>query len=337
MKMRQVFADRASPRNDSRGRVRGLRVRALPPMFGEADGAGFGGERADGSFWMRGFECRLAGASSFALLLTLASGAPAPAAPSNAAVSLASHRAVYDLKLLRSQGKRGLQSVRGRILYDFSGNACEGYVLQFRQVSELDTGEGKVAVSDLRASTWEEGAAKGFRFSSQNYLNDKIADSVDGRAERQDDKIAVGLAKPKNATFDLEANIVFPTEHMRRVIEAAREGKSLLEFPVYDGSENGERVYNTLTVIGREIGPDEPAPGDATAGAGELAGLKRWPVTISYFDRVAKSGGEQTPVYAISFQIYENGVSRALTLDYGDFAVSGEMSQLEIKPSRPCP
>ena len=38
-----------------------------------------------------------------------------------------------------------MSAVRGRILYDFSGSACEGYALQFRQVSELDSGEGKVA------------------------------------------------------------------------------------------------------------------------------------------------------------------------------------------------
>jgi hypothetical protein len=123
---------------------------------------------------------------------------------------------------------------------------------------------------------------------------------------------------------------------MRLIIEAARAGNAMLEFPVYDGSENGERVYNTLTVIGREVGTDGSPPEDAAAGQAALAGLRRWPVTISYFDRTAK-GGEQTPVYAISFQIYENGVSRALVLDYGDFAVSGEMSQLQMNPSRPCP
>ena len=54
-------------------------------------------------------------------------------------------------------------SARGRILYDFSGNACEGYALQFRQVSELDNGEGKVTLSDLRSTTWEDGAAKKLR------------------------------------------------------------------------------------------------------------------------------------------------------------------------------
>ena len=53
-----------------------------------------------------------------------------------------------------------------------------------------------------------------------------------------------------------------------------------------------------------------------------LAGLKRWPVTVSYFDKASKSG-EQAPVYAIKFELYENGVSRALVLDYNDFAING--------------
>ena len=30
-------------------------------------------------------------------------------------------------------------------------------------------------------------------------------------------------------------------------------------------------------------------------------------------------------------------MSRALLLDYGDFVVSGEMTQIEIKDSKPCP
>ena len=275
---------------------------------------------------------------SFAATAVLAAAflcAPPVAATQAATISLASHRAVYDLKLARSRGKRPLQSVRGRILYDFSGSVCEGWALQFRQVSELDTGEGKVALSDLRATTWEDGAAKSFRFNSQNTVNEKALDSVDGRAERDSSGVAVKLAKPQPKSFELEPSMVFPTEHMRRIIEAAREGRTLLEVAVFDGSETGEKVYNTLTVIGREIAPDQKLPTDAAAGQQALAGLKRWPVTISYFDRAA-SGGEQTPVYAIGFELYENGISRALTLDYGDFVVVGEMSQLDVKDEHPC-
>ncbi len=250
-------------------------------------------------------------------------------------IALAPHRAIYDLKLLRAPGKRQIEAVRGRILYDFSGNPCEGYVLQFRQVSEIDSGEGKATLSDLRASTWEEGEAKSFRFNSTNYLNQKPVESADGHADRDAEGISVQLAKPAVKTFKIGAETVFPAEHMRRIIEAAHTGKSILEFPVFDGSENGEKVFDTLTVIGHPIPPDQKKPTDAAARQPALANMTRWPVTISYFDHSAR-GGEQTPVYSIGFEMFENGISRALNLDYGDFVVAGEMSQLELKEEKAC-
>jgi hypothetical protein len=277
-----------------------------------------------------------------AALLVAACGGPVVAqgaAQSAGAVALASHRAVYDLKLAQTRGKRPMNSVRGRILYDFSGSACEGYALQFRQVSELDSGEGRVMVSDLRATTWEEGASKRLRFHSQNFIDDQLRDAVDGQAERAPEKngIVVRLTQPADKSFDMGVDLVFPTEHVRRIITAAKEGKTILEVAVYDGSESGEKSYDTLTVIGHPIKPD-PAKKleDAAGKENALAGLTRWPVTISYFDK-SKSGGEQTPIYAITFELYENGVSRSLLLDYNDFVVAGEMTSIEMKNEKPCP
>jgi hypothetical protein len=53
--------------------------------------------------------------------------------------------------------------------------------------------------------------------------------------------------------------------------------------------------------------------------------------------RLRRRGGEQTPVYSISFELYENGISRALILDYTDFTITGEMTSLEMKKEKPCP
>jgi hypothetical protein len=274
-------------------------------------------------------------AASVAVAGLIAGSALRPASALTPAGELAPHRAVYELKLAHTRGNATV-AARGRILYDFSGNACEGYALQFRQVSELDNGEGKVTLSDLRTTTWEDGAARKLVFKSQSYLNERSGDTVDGQAERQSDGVAVTLTKPEEKKVALDAAIVFPTDHMRRVIEAAREGKSILEFPVYDGSETGEKVYNTLTVIGQVIGPNERAPTDAAAGQQALAGLKRWPVTVSYFEKGNKSTGEQAPIYSIKFEMYENGVSRALLLDYNEFAISGELTSLDLKDIKPC-
>jgi hypothetical protein len=275
---------------------------------------------------VRGAAAALIAGSSVALC--------APAVADNAIV-LAPHRAVYDLALSKNRGKRAIEAVRGRILYDFAGSACDGYALQFRQVSEIDSGEGKVALSDLRATTFEDDAGKSFSFNSENKVNERVVDGVDGRAERGPAGVAVKLARPKDKSLDLDAKIAFPTEHMKRIIEAAEAGKTLLEVLVYDGSETGEKVFYTLTVIGREIAANEKKPDDAAAKIAVLAGLRRWPVTISYFDQSTPTG-EQTPVYAIGFELYENGISRALSLDYGDFVVSGNMSQLELKDAPAC-
>ncbi len=267
-------------------------------------------------------------------LALLAAFTAVPAAAVAQTKAMAPHRAVYELKL--SQSRASVVSVRGRILYDFSGSACDGYDLTFRQVSELNNGEGNVTLSDLRSTTWEDGAGKSYKFQSQNFVNQRMVDDVAGRAERATSGITVTLTKPANVQNSLDATVNFPTEHMARIIAAAREGKSLVELPVYDGSEKGEKVYSTLTVIGKEIAPDQRVPTDAAAGQADLAGMKRWPVTISYFDK-SKSGGEQLPVYALSFEMYENGISRALLLDYNDFSISGEMTSLEIKQPKPCP
>jgi envelope integrity protein B len=273
------------------------------------------------------------------LAVTLVLSVPAPVTRAQeTAIVLAPHRAVYDLALGRTRSNSRIAGVRGRILYDFGGSSCEGYSLQFRQVSELDSGEGKVSTSDLRSTTWEGGDAKSFKFSSENFLNQNLVDTVDGHAEHSAGATAVSLVKPKERALDLDSGVVFPTQHMVRVIEAARAGKVLLDFPVYDGSDSGDKVYNTLTVIGHKLGPEERKHTDAASDEPALAAVARWPVTISYFDKSKKAkSGEETPVYAIGFELYENGISRALTLDYNEFVVTGKLTSLEIKAPKPCP
>ena len=270
-------------------------------------------------------------------LLAIAAVACGPAKAAATAAFLP-HQALYELSLLKSRGSSPVNSARGRILYNFSGSACEGYTSEFRQVSELDVGEGKVTLSDLRSSSWEDGAGKTYRFQIETRMNDADSNPIDGIAERTGDHITVKLKKPEAKTFTLDGSTVFPTEQIQRIIAAAREGKSVLELTVYDGSDNGEKVYNTLSVIGQPIPGDKAiASPDPSTTNEQMKSLTRWPVTVSYYDHEAKSkDGEQTPVYAMSFELFENGVSRALVLDYNDFVISGALGKFDVKDAKPC-
>ena len=249
-----------------------------------------------------------------------------------------SHQALYDLSLLKSRGNNSISSARGRILYSVTGSTCEGYTSEFRQVSEMDNGENKVTLSDLRSTSWEDATGKTYRFKINSRMNDVETGPVDGVAERVGDHITVKLKQPQTKTFNLDGSTVFPTEQIQHIIAAAKEGKSILEQTVYDGSDNGEKVFNTMAVIGQPIRGDQTiASPDPSTENDVMKSTTRWPVTVSYFDHDAKrEEGEQTPVYAMSFELFENGVSRALVLDYNDFVISGALGKFNVKDAKPC-
>ena len=175
------------------------------------------------------------------ILLTMAAvavGSSFAGEPARAAgPGFLSHQALYELSLVKSRGANAVNGARGRILYNFSGSSCEGYTSEFRQVSELNSGEGKLTLSDLRSTSWEDAAGKSYRFKIDTRMNNAESPPIDGLAERVGDHITVKLKQPVAKTFNLEGSVVFPTEQINRIIDAARTGKSVLELMVYDGSE----------------------------------------------------------------------------------------------------
>jgi hypothetical protein len=247
-------------------------------------------------------------------------------------MTLAPHRAVYELTLDPSKGSSKIDRASGRIAFEITGSACQGYSVTLRQVTRLDTGEGRQSTSDLHSVTWEDGEAKSYRFKSKNFLNEALRDEVDGSAERaKSGGVNVRLAMPKTPAFDLKGSIAFPTEHLRKLLAAARAEERILETKVFDGAPDGKKVYDTLAIIGSPTTGGESL--EEAARKPELVAMKRYPMTVSYFE---PGVGERTPAYILSFDLYENGVSRALKLDYGGFALRGEMTTLELLKETPC-
>lgn len=271
-------------------------------------------------------------------LLVLVLGAltlPASAvlAAANERVVLSPHRAVYDLKLDTSKPSRSVDAATGRIAFDFTGDACDGYALSFRQVTVIESAETGSRQIDVRTSNFEDGEAKLFRFKTQSAVGGRMDDRVDGVAEQRDGGYRVQLSQPKRDRYDFASDVIFPSEHLKRIVTAARRGETTLNVKVYDGSDDGKQVYDTFAVMGRRIEPGPLAGLEDAVRKPDMQRLARWPVSISYF----KAGsGEVTPSYAISFDLFENGVTRALVLDYKDFRMTGALVRLDLMPASAC-
>jgi hypothetical protein len=252
-------------------------------------------------------------------------------------VVLAPHRAVYEMTLAEARGGAGVTAVSGRMVYELTGSACEGYTQNMRFVTQMANQKGGATLTDLRSSSWEEGSGKRFRFNSSQFRDEKPTEATAGDAARANaaDAAKVELTKPVTKHLALPQRVYFPIQHSIALLDAAHVGKRSFRADLYDGSEKGEKVYDTISVIGRMI----PAGGNRklarVKNAERLDAIAAWPVSIGYFEPNSDNS-DAVPVYELTFWFFENGVSRKLFIDYGEFAIQGELAQITFHEPSKC-
>jgi EipB-like len=247
---------------------------------------------------------------------------------------LASHRAAYDISLVDSSGSTPSSAqtpvaATGLIAYEFHGSVCQGYTSNFRQMTEMERSEGDPVSTQVNAVSFEEANWKSMHFQIDSQGAQDTPPVVGTATRSADDDLRVVLTKPKAQTLDFGHEVLFPTQHIEHLIEAAKHGGGAMQARVYDGSDTGAKIFATMSVIGKEA--TKPADDAQTASA--LSGIRRWPVVISYFNEAAT---DAPPEYTLSFDLYENGVSGSLKLDYGAFALNARLRKLEILPTTAC-
>ena len=274
--------------------------------------------------------------SAGAIFLTGLSAAHAAGVESE--VRLVPHRAIYELKLDDTTSSSSVVDVRGRIAYEVRGDACEGYTVNMRIVTDLSYKGAKSVMTDTRMNNWESGDGRQFVFRTTTRSNAGTPEITSGRADMHEggeEGIHVALRKPKPEETDLKGPTVFPSAHLRLLIQKARRGDVILSTGLFDGSEDGKTVFETSAVIGKAVDTAETGP--ANPEKGKLSGHKAWPITLSYFKQDSTSArSEGLPDYEVSFHLYDNGVSTNLKFDYGDFSMRGKLISFETFRQKEC-
>jgi EipB-like len=253
-------------------------------------------------------------------------------------VVFAPHRAVYEITLLRAVAGSGVVDMSGRMVYELGGSSCEGYTQNMRFVTRMTNQDGADTINDLRTSSWEELAQRKLRFSTTQYQNDTVAEASQGDAGPAKGNGALGaeLVKPAKKHVALPKDVYFPMQHASALIRAAKSGETILAAKLYDGSEKGEKYYVTTAVIGKKYEPGAIKNPAAFKEDGRLSGLASWPMSISYFE-MGQEKLDSPPAYELSFRYYENGITTDLKIDYGEFAIKGELKDLVLHDSGKCP
>jgi hypothetical protein len=239
---------------------------------------------------------------------------------------LVPHRAIYDLSLDRASERSGITSVVGRMVYEFKGTPCEGYTTNFRYVTRISTDEAS-QLTDQQTSIFEDGAGKTFRFATKSFIDQALDTEVKGTATHGPNGISVKLVKPDKADVKVR-QAWFPTQHLVELLEKAEHGQNFYETNLFDASDKADRAMTTSVVVGkrREATPDDPE----YQALGSLEHDRYWPVTIAYFDTGGDKASAMQPIYSISLKLLDNGITRDLRMDYGEYALKGRLVNLAL-------
>jgi hypothetical protein len=247
---------------------------------------------------------------------------------SAAAQGLVPHRAVYDLSLYERSDRSGITGISGRMVYEVEGSECDGYTVNFRFVTEFVT-EDFSRLIDEQSTTHEGPDGESFDFATRSFLDGQLDRETRGTATPANGGTHVVVERPDQVEYELGPSL-FPTQHLKDLLDKIGEGRTFYETTIFDGSEAGSKVMTTTVVVGREgrlgEGNSQYAP------LREIGDLSYWPVNIAYFDLGGgdDSSGEGVPTYRIAFKLHESGVSHDLVMDYGDFAIAGDLTELEL-------
>jgi hypothetical protein len=145
----------------------------------------------------------------------------------------------------------------------------------------------------------------------------------------------VELTKPDARSLFVAGGAYFPVQHTIALIRAARAGKASIRADLYDGSEKGDKVFDTVAALGRLQAPGANRKLPMVANAERLDSVRAWPVSIAFFEARTERD-DALPSYEISFWLFENGVSRKLSIDYGEFALQGSLKDLVFHEPSKC-
>jgi hypothetical protein len=243
-----------------------------------------------------------------------------------AAVTIAPHRAVYTMELVRG-GDSAVAAVDGTMLFEWA-DSCDGWTVQqrWRLLYLYNTGE-EVEVSQ-NLTSWESKDGLRYRFFIRRMQNGEVASELRGEA-RIDEPGGAGTATytlPEKRVIELPPGTLFPTAHSLKLIERAEAGDTLVYAIVFDGSDE-----DGLFDVSAALGPRTPPAGETATEP--LAAGPSWTVSLAFY----LTGKEAVvPEHEQFVRMYANGVVDSLLIDYGDYTVDAQLKKVEALPPQSC-
>ncbi len=237
---------------------------------------------------------------------------------------LASHQAAYTLTLHSARGD--VTAATGQMTYEVQ-NACDGWATQQRLAMTLTNRDGQDVEMLSDYATLESKDGLKMSFHMRQTTDGAVSSDINGEATLQPNggpgEVHYTGAKPE--TTPLPKGTLFPTAHTAAIIAAARDGKKFLALPLFDGTSPDGAQYSSIAITSWNPPKADKWPA--------LAKLPSTMVHVAFFDHTKEA---VEPDYEVGMRYWDNGVADDLSMDFGDFVMSGKLVTFKLLPAHSC-
>jgi hypothetical protein len=265
----------------------------------------------------------------FVTAVSLAAAATLLAASATAgAAEIAPHRALYVMSLGATHGDAGVTAAAGTMAYQW-GETCDGWTVEQRYRLKMGYAESPDVSIVSNFITWEAKNGLRYRFNQKETRNGAGEEEIrgEGKLDALGKGGSVDFDKPEPKNLKLPPGVLFPSAHTIFLIDRAKAGDNFISKQVFDGATTESAVL-VSAVIGAKVEPDA-----AAAEKSPLLNRPGWRVRLAFFPADPKA---EKPDYELGMLLLDNGVSRDMLIDYGEYTIRAKLDDIEALPKPGC-
>lgn len=268
-------------------------------------------------------------------LALLAAALLAGSEPALAENAMASHKALYDFRLVSAEAGAGINGVQGKMYFEQDAT-CDAWTTEHRFTTEYQYAERPSGVDASHYVAFESMDQKTFSFSSERQENGDTTEQLRGSVERAEDGSGKAVySRPDDVRYDLPKGYLLPTTHTLAVISHARAGDKFFSAVLFDGTDEDGPV-EVGTFIGKKVTEAElkKIAGSNPKIDVTLLTPDAWHIRMAVFP--LKDVAESMPAYEMEMIMHDNGITSYALVDYKTFAVEQNLAALEKIPAKKC-
>ncbi len=236
-------------------------------------------------------------------------------------LKLASYQSLYEISLDQDRkiknplGQTSIKKANGELLIDWFDN-CTSWVSNQRMFVNFINSNGVGTVSDINYSLNEAYNSKNMSFALQVKQNNEVVEQFRGSGERANNT-SITLFDPKEENLEFSNEIIFPHEHLKKIIKHLGNDSGIVTYKVYEGSIP-KNFLNISSFINKE---SEKEKFKFPSGIEN----RFWSVRMAYYE-----GESNTPQMELTAKINKQGIVSSFQYDYPEYSLHMKLKKIEL-------